>query len=181
MTIPSVSEGLSRRTFSALKAMVRDEAEPLWRWLAQFGKRALIPGGSLICYFGGARINKLYRILDDAGLVHWWPGAMLHDQRQWIPGKFVYAKHKPILWYVKGDGRHTSVPDVVYAKRDKTMHDWAQGDGGVQQWIDQLTELGETIVDPFADTATWGRIAHEKGRCWIGADVESGGRETVVV
>jgi DNA modification methylase len=159
----------------------KDEAERLWLWLAAFAQRVLIPGGSLICYFGGARINRMYRILDDAGLVHWWPCAMLHDQSQRLLGKFIIANHKPILWYVKEYRRGRSlVPDVLRPVRDKSEHPWAQGDGGVEQWIEHLTDPEEVILDPFAGTAEWGRIAVEMGRRWIGADVVSGGDETVV-
>jgi hypothetical protein len=165
----------------------RDEAEPLWHWLAQFSKRALVPGGSLICYFGGARLNKLYRILDDAGLDHWWPAAMLHNSRHKMFGHGVLVNHKAILWYTKGprrqgaDGRLSMVPSVVSSMRDNTLHPWAQGDGGVQQWIYHLTEPGGTVVDPFCGTAEWGRITYEKGRRWIGCDIMAGGAATVVV
>jgi DNA modification methylase len=41
--------------------------------------------------------------------------------------------------------------------------------------IEFLTEPDETIVDPFAGSGTWGRITHEMGRRWIGADIELGG------
>ena len=44
-----------------------DEAELLWRWLGPWALRKLMPGGSLICYFGSVRVNRMYRILDDAG------------------------------------------------------------------------------------------------------------------
>jgi hypothetical protein len=44
-------------------------AEPLWRWLGTWAD-VLMPGGSLICYFGGTHTNLLYRALDAAGLKH---------------------------------------------------------------------------------------------------------------
>jgi hypothetical protein len=34
------------------------EAEPLYRWLAEWAARVLIPGGSLICYTGQSRLNS---------------------------------------------------------------------------------------------------------------------------
>jgi DNA modification methylase len=63
---------------------------------------------------------------------------------------------------------------------DKITHLWAQGEGWVWVPIEHLTAPGEMIVDPFAGTATWGRIAHEMGRRWIGGDVVEGGSETVM-
>jgi DNA methylase len=110
----------------------------------------------------------------------------------------VFAKWKPVLWFTKGPRRgRTLVPDVVRleeeipetpddvsevvrAKRDKSAHPWAQGDGGVRQWIHHLTAPGELIIDPFAGTGRWGEIAAEMGRRWIGCDITLGGTETVV-
>jgi hypothetical protein len=51
----------------------------------------------------------------------------------------------------------------------------------VQQWIRQLPELGEVVVDPLAGTGRWGKITWEKGRHWIDCDVVEGGSTTVVV
>jgi hypothetical protein len=159
-----------------------EAAEPLWRWLAEFAQRVLMPGGSLICYFGGIHVNRLYRIFDDSGLIHWWQAAMLHGDAQRLGGRFVIAQHKPVLWYVKGHRRgRTLVPDVLRdSMPDKVSHGWAQGDGGIRVWIHHLTEPGETIVDPFAGTATWGLIACDESRRWVGSDVAMGGTTTVV-
>lgn len=159
-----------------------DGAEPLWRWLAKWSFGVLADGGSLICYFGGANVNKLYRIFDDAGLTHWWPCVMMHDQAQRLAGKFVIASTKPVLWYVKGYRRNRHlVPDLVYAeKRRKAKHAWGQGDGGITQWIHQLTEPGETIIDPFCGTGEWGLITCREGRKWKGSDIAAGGTTTVM-
>jgi hypothetical protein len=131
-------------------------AEPLYEWLARFAARVLIPGGSLICYTGNALRRRDERIFDQHLSWHWM-AVMLHDSSQRMFGPNVIVQHKPILWYVKErrSGR-TMVPDVVRSKRDKSEHGWAQGDGGVEQWIHMLTEPEETIVDPFAGTATMG-------------------------
>lgn len=160
-----------------------DGAEPLWRWLGPWAMKKLIPGGSLICYFGHHNINKLYPILDAAGLKHWWHCVMVHDQAQRLGGKFVAVNHKPIVWYVKEFRRgRTIVPDMVYSsRRNKVLHAWGQGEGGVTQWIHQLTEPGELIVDPFCGTGDWGHISCREGRRWTGADIVKGGTTSVLV
>jgi DNA modification methylase len=58
---------------------------------------------------------------------------------------------------------------------------WQQGEAGVWQLVEHLTDPGERIVDPFAGTADWGRTAVAMGRRWIGADVVSGGAARAVV
>jgi hypothetical protein len=157
-----------------------DEAEPLYEWLAGFAQRKLIPGGSLICYTGQSRLDRDMAILSQR-LTYWWLCIMPHGQAQTLPGKFVKANFKPVLWYVKDHRRgRTVMPDMLVSpKREKLAHDWAQGEGGVWIPIEHLTEPKELIVDPFAGTGAWGRIAAQMGRRWLGCDIAEGGTETI--
>lgn len=158
-----------------------DGAAPLWRWVGPWANEMLMPGGSFICYFGHANLNRMMRILEDAGLTYFWSCVMMHEQSQRLPGKFVIVGHKPILWFVKDFRRgRTLVPDVVFStRRNKQQHAWGQGQGGVTQWIHQLTEPGELILDPFCGSGQWGDIACREGRRWIGCDIRPGGTTTV--
>jgi hypothetical protein len=159
-----------------------DDAEPLYRWLAEWSQRVLVEGGSLVCFTGQSRLDRDMRIFADH-LRWWWLLAMRHNQSQRLPGKFVMAEFKPVLWFVKGHRRgRTLVNDVLRSdRRDKEGHDWGQGDGGVELLVQQLTEPDEIVADPFAGTGRWGEIAVRMGRAWIGADVVSGGDLSVVV
>jgi hypothetical protein len=169
-----------------------NDAKALYEWLAVFAERTLIPGGSLICYTGQAQLNRDMAILSER-LRYWWLCIMPHTTTQRFPGRFVTATFKPVLWYVKehrrvlpslatrGKTQPSMMSDEFRsAAPDKIAHDWAQGEGGVWVPIETLTDPGEKIVDPFAGTGTWGRIAAEMGRLWIGADVEQGGSKRVV-
>jgi DNA modification methylase len=158
-----------------------NEAEPLYEWLAQFAARVLITGGSLICYTGQGKLDRDMAILG-ARLKYWWLCQMPHTQSQKFQGIGVFVTFKPVLWFVKGhrrilpSGQRPLMTDeFISPSPDKMAHAWAQGEGGVWVPIEHLTEPGETIVDPFAGTATWGRIAVAMGRRWIGADVALGG------
>jgi hypothetical protein len=155
-------------------------AEPLYRGLAQFAARVLIPGGSLICFTGQGTLIRDLAILGEH-LRYWWLLSMRHTQPQRMFGAFVLCEHKPVLWFVKNHRRgRTLLPDVLRPpKRDKEMHPWAQGDGGIWPLIEHLTEPGEVIVDPFCGTAEWGRITASMGRRWIGADVMDGGATVI--
>jgi hypothetical protein len=157
-----------------------DEAEPLYEWLAKWSAQVLIPGGSLICYTGQSRLDRDMRLLGDQ-LRYWWLLAMKHNRAQRLPGKFVIAEFKPVLWYVKDNRRGRSlVPDMLISERDKSLHPWSQGTAGAVGLIEHLTEPGELIADPFAGTALWGRSAARMGRRWVGADVVDGGDSAVV-
>jgi hypothetical protein len=155
-------------------------AEPLYEWLAEFAARVLIPGGSLICWIGCWNVPRITGILAGPLNWHWLCHMPLNGGSQRLFGKQVISHARPIAWCTKGPRRGGRaallMPDVfVSPRRDKLAHDWAQGEGGVWVPIENLTEPGELIVDPFAGTATWGRIAAAKGRRWIGADIEAGG------
>jgi hypothetical protein len=158
-----------------------DEAEPLYVWLAEWSARVLIDGGSLICFTGQSRLDRDIKILGEK-LRYWWLLAMRHNQAQRLPGKFVMAEFKPVLWFVKDYRRgKTLVNDVLRSdRRDKEGHDWGQGDGGVELLIEQLTDPDELILDPFAGTGRWGQIAARMGRRWIGADIVQGGDSKIV-
>src|SRR5262249_14792442 len=98
-----------------------------------------------------------------------------------LPGKFIIANFKPVLWYVKERRRGSSlVPDVLHPpERQKDDHQWGQGEGGATNLIGLLTEPGELIADPFAGTGQWGEIAASMGRRWVGADIVRGGSTEV--
>jgi hypothetical protein len=165
-----------------------NDAEVLYDYVAKLAARVLVPGGSLICYTGTATLPRVLQILmqkpdDDTApyLTYQWCGAMMHGAGQRLFGAGVISMWKPIIWLVKGRRRDAKlVADVVRSQADKSKLAWAQGDGGVSHWIHLLTDPEEVILDPFAGTAEWGRIAVEMGRRWIGADVAPGGDTTVV-
>lgn len=161
-----------------------EESEPLYRWLAEWSARVLVPGGSLVCVTGHWSINRDVRIFDER-LRYWWLLAMMHQQSRRLPGKFVIANFKPVLWYVKDYRRGRSlVPDVLRPSgkmgEAKDLHDWAQDAEQMRPIIQELTEPGEMIADPFAGSAQWGRLAHSMGRRWVGSDVVMGGDVRVV-
>jgi hypothetical protein len=161
-------------------------AAPLYAWLSEWAHRVLIPDGSLICFTGQALLYRDMTLLRKPFEPYggeFWVCCERHDATQRLMGKFVYPRWKPVLWYVKGSRRRPDlrafITDVLEPKRDKTLHPWAQGDGGIAPLIELLSKPDELIVDPFAGTGTWGKIAAAKGRRWIGCDLELGGTTTI--
>jgi DNA methylase len=157
------------------------DADPLYEWLAQFAARKLIPGGSLICLTGTSRLDRDHATFS-RHLRYWHQHVMGHTSRTPLWGKHMLPMHKTFLHYVKGYYHkvHASpMPDVWVSLRDKSLHGWGQGTGGVEVPIKHVTLPGEVIVDPFAGSAEWGRIAHRLGRYWIGVDIVQGGTTTI--
>jgi hypothetical protein len=171
-----------------------DTAEPLYAWLASWSARVLIPGGSLICYTGNTRVNRDI-MLFERHLTFVAYRAIVHMLQQRMHGRRLLVGHAPILHYSKGPMRrlpgrsplvpdtfsitHDELPNAVHSIRDKTLHAWGKGDGGCRVFIEHLTDPGELIVDPFAGSATFGRIAHGLGRRVICCDVAPGGTTTI--
>jgi hypothetical protein len=166
-----------------------DDADPLFKWLADFAMRVLMPGGSLICFTGHHRIPGDLDLFRAAGLRWWWIMSMRHDQSRPLPGKFVNPRHKPVLWFVKGDRRSLDpsldpdlIDDVLIPKfPNKAIHLWGQGDGGIKPIVEALTRKGDLVVDPFCGTGEWGEICASLGCKWIGADVVEGGSMRIVL
>jgi hypothetical protein len=63
-----------------------DEAEPLYRWLAEFSARVLIPGGSLICFTGQSRLDRDMALFS-AKLRYWWQLVLVYAQSQRLSEK----------------------------------------------------------------------------------------------
>jgi hypothetical protein len=140
--------------------------------LAKWAATKLKPGGSLVAYTGQATLGEVITGMSPH-LRYWWTLALTHSgQSQQLPGKWVMVRWKPLVWFVRE--RRTDrvyVDDVVTGTvPDKSAHEWAQGEAELHQIIEQLTEPGGLVVDPFAGSGTTGRAAQVLGRRFLGAD-----------
>lgn len=146
----------------------------LYSDLGEFARRVLRPGGSLLCYTGQSILPDVLDTLSHR-LRYWWTLALVHRHGgQQLPGKWVIAEWKPVVWFVNDHrlGREY-VPDVLRGSApEKAHHDWAQGIEEVVPLIERLTERGELVVDPFAGSGAFGRAALGLGRRFVGADLE---------
>lgn len=152
---------------------------PLWSDLGKFAADKLIDGGSLIAYSGQSLLPEVLDRLRPH-LRYWWTIALIHGATQMIPGKFVSAGWKPLLWFVKeARGSKTMLADTVQggtARKTVATGDdgsWAQSVIPLEPIISALTAPGDLIVDPFAGSGTTGLAALRFGRRFIGAEMAS--------
>jgi len=61
--------------------------------------------------------------------------------------------------------------------REKDAHDWQQSAEELIPLIDAFSLPGETILDPFAGTGTYGIAAKRRARKFIGIDIDGGNVE----
>jgi hypothetical protein len=96
-----------------------------------------------------------------------------NDAQALLPGVFTICGWKPVLMFTRGARRDQSLlPDVLRpSRRDKSLHPWAQGDGGIWPLIEHLTRPGELVVDPACGTAHWGELVAGMGRRYLGCDI----------
>jgi hypothetical protein len=145
----------------------------LWGDLGRFAARKLREGGSLVAYSGQAMLPEVFDLLRPH-LRFWWVIALIHKHGgQQLPGKWVIAEWKPIVWFVKGgrEGRKYLSDTLSGCKPRKEEHEWAQGELEAVHLIEQLTEEGALVVDPFSGSGTVALAAAGTGRRFAGAEI----------
>lgn len=160
-----------------------DEAVASFSALAEFAAAKLKPGGSVVAYSGQAALPEVLAVMSQH-LRYWWTLSLDHRHGgQQLPGKWVMCEWKPLVWFVRDHrtGKHYLADKVKGTRPDKDAHEWAQGIDEVFYIIDQLTEPGGFVVDPFAGSGSFGRAALQLGRRFLGADLDPGSREGQIV
>ena len=145
--------------------------------LAEFASRKLKPGGSCIAYAGQSNLPEVLSVMSEH-LRYWWTLSLVHKHgAQQLPGKWVMVEWKPIVWFVRQSRNNKAyVADrMTGSKPRKDLHEWAQGVDEICYLIEQLTEPGQLVVDPFAGSGSFGYAALSMGRKFLGA--ESGDHE----
>ena len=150
------------------------EFEHLYGLVAQQAKFVLRRGGSFVTLCGH---YQLERIMPEIGK---------HLKYRWIvkldqPGSFarmamgILVTWKPILWYVnEALSPIRNVRDcAVSGKRSKDSgHPWEQDTDYALWGIENLTDINNTVLDPFMGSGTTGIACIGTGRRFIGVEID---------
>jgi site-specific DNA-methyltransferase (adenine-specific) len=150
------------------------EYEYLYEDLAREAKRVLRIGGSLVTLCGH---YQLARIL---------PNMSKYLKYRWIikfdqPGSYarmamgILVTWKPMLWFVneKLSPKRNVIDSIVSPKKEKSSgHPWEQSESYALWAIENLTDKGDLVCDPFAGSFTTGVACIKTNRRFIGMELD---------
>jgi 16S rRNA G966 N2-methylase RsmD len=149
--------------------------EYLWTFeaLAELGARVLKPGGSILAMSGQTYLPEVIAEMQRHLTYHWTIAYMTPGSHYQAHHRRVMCAWKPVLWFVKGEYTEQTRYDVVRSeKRDKDHHEWGQSESGFADLIEQFTDPGDIVLDPFLGGGTTGVVAVRLNRLFVGADIE---------
>lgn len=148
---------------------------PLWADMARLAERVLKPGGLLVAYSGQYHLPAVMGGLA-AHLEYVWLGSLV------MPGlnvqvrpRQVFTASKPVLIYSKGVYRPPFWfrDTFVSAAVEKGDHDWQQPLDASRFYVEQFSRPDWLVCDPFLGAGTNAVAAFERGRRFIGCDVDA--------
>ena len=143
--------------------------------LSLYAKKHLKDGGFLVAYSGQYNLPEVIQRLSEH-LTYVWTFCLYHvGKKQLVNGVNIMCGWKPILIFSKGNKKMSfSAYDVVVSEQmEKHSHEWQQSESGVMQLIEIFSKPGELVVDPFAGSGTFLKVAHDMGRRGIGAEIDA--------
>jgi len=149
----------------------------LWRDLGLFAAKRLADHGVLIAYSGQMYLPQVLDSLNES-LDYFWTMAVVHKGSGNLtplghPVRKVINQWKAIVFFCKKtDGFDGVFRDLVPpGGAEKEQHNWAQPISEAIWLIEQFTQEGDLIVDPFSGSGTIGSAAKEINRNFIGAEI----------
>lgn len=114
---------------------------------------------------------------ESVGFKFWKP--LVWDKQTIGMGYHYRARHEFILFFEKGKRRlnDLSIADVLEAPRIHGGYPTEKPVSISQTLIEQSTQPGELVVDPFAGSASAGEAALRSGRSFVGNDLRSSALE----
>lgn len=153
-----------------------DGTHLLWDALGLFSKRVLKPDGFLVSYMGtDDTAEELERVRKS---VPWWWQIIVTHESGSDPShdRRFHRNYKPINVFGRVADRLKKRKMLVGLRegsgRDKTYHEWGQPVEEAIRLIEELTEPGELVVDPFVGGGTTAVAAMKTGRRCIAAEMD---------
>jgi hypothetical protein len=150
---------------------------PLWDQLGEMAMRTLKPGGWCIAYSGKQHLDQVIRKMTDAGLSFYWQIIFKQTVTATIHARKVNTVYKPILVFQKPPitPPESYFMDIIQGHGiEKDGHQWQQSENGFATLIEQFTNVGDLIVEPFAGAGTCPAVAKKLNRRCIAYEIDEG-------
>ncbi|MFA6972990.1 MAG: DNA methyltransferase [Gallionella sp.] len=162
-----------------IDAIITDPPYPLefiecFSRLSLFAKEHLKKDGFIAVYSGQYHLPEVIKRLSEH-LSYVWTFCLYHSgKNQLVNGVNIMCGWKPVLIFSNGRKkmRFSAYDVLISEEREKHSHKWQQSESGVFSLIETLSKPKDLIVDPFAGSGTFLKVAHENGRRAIGAEIE---------
>jgi len=128
----------------------------LWSGLSEFASRVLKPNGFCIAYSGHINLPEVMHRMGKH-LSFYWICSLIHNgSTKLVTPRNIIAGWKPILIYQKELKKNENqIDDVITGTgREKEGHDWQQAEEEIKVFIENFSNIGETILDPFMGSGT---------------------------
>jgi hypothetical protein len=142
--------------------------------LGKYASEHLKEDGFVAVYSGQYHLPEVIRRLSEH-LTYVWTFCLYHiGKKQLVNGVNIMCGWKPVLIFSRGRKkmRFSAYDVLISEQREKNNHEWQQSESGVKGLIEILTKPGELVVDPFAGSGTFIKVAQQLGRKAIGAEIK---------
>lgn len=154
-----------------------EEFQHLWSDLAKHASRVLAPQGILVALTGKIQLPQVMTRLGEHLQYGWMYSQPLPGSHSRIMARHTLQAWKPWLAYSNGawpSGRIDWHPDVLDpSARAKDTYRWQQDPEPARMLIDSLCPPGGTVLDPFTGTGSYGFLAIEMGRKFVGVEADA--------
>jgi 16S rRNA G966 N2-methylase RsmD len=146
----------------------------VWSKLSRVAKRVLKPNGFCIAYSGQMNLPEVIKRMSE-NLTYYWTFSLIHTgSRQLINGRSLFCGWKPILVFQNGFSKIEKPFDdfIMGTGMEKTHHKWQQAEMELKHLIDNFTNEGDVIMEPFAGGGTTILAALKSNRNIIAAEID---------
>lgn len=162
-----------------IDAIITDPPYPLefiseFSKLSKFASTNLKEDGFIAVYSGQYHLPEVIHRLSEH-LAYVWTFCLYHvGKKQLVNGVNIMCGWKPVLIFSNGKKkmRYSAYDVLISESMEKHSHEWQQSESGVKGLIEVFTKPGELVVDPFAGSGTFLKVAKDMDRNGIGAEIE---------